>query len=51
MSKTYLGVDVHKRFCVFTEIDAEGNLVREGDSPTTLRKYHSLPVPYHPGCS
>jgi len=30
MSKTYLGVDVHKRFCVFTEIDAEGNLVRRG---------------------
>jgi transposase len=30
MSETYLGVDVHKRICVFTEIDSEGNLLRRG---------------------
>ena len=30
MSKTYLGVDVHKRICVFTEIDSEGNVLRRG---------------------
>jgi len=30
MSKTYLGVDVHKRICVFTEIDSEGNVLRKG---------------------
>lgn len=30
MSKTYVGIDVHKRSCVFTEIDSRGNLVRRG---------------------
>lgn len=30
MSKTYLGVDVHKRHCVFTEIDLKGNVLRRG---------------------
>lgn len=30
MSKTYLGIDVHKRSCVFTEIDPEGNVMRRG---------------------
>jgi transposase len=30
MSKTYLGIDVHKRSCVFTEIDPEGNVLRRG---------------------
>jgi predicted NBD/HSP70 family sugar kinase len=28
MSKTYLGIDVHKRHCVFTEIDLKGNVLR-----------------------
>jgi transposase len=30
MSNTYLGVDVHKRSCVFTAIDSEGNLLKQG---------------------
>jgi transposase len=30
MSKTYLGVDVHKRHCVFTEIDLNGKVLRRG---------------------
>jgi hypothetical protein len=30
MSESYLGIDVHKRFCVFCEIDADGGVVRRG---------------------
>ena len=28
MSKTYVGIDVLKRSCVYTEIDPEGNVLR-----------------------
>ena len=30
MSKSYLGIDIHKRHCVYTHIDAEGNLLKQG---------------------
>ena len=30
MIKAYLGIDVHKRHCVFTEIDLKGNVLRRG---------------------
>lgn len=30
MSKRFIGVDLHKKFCVFTELDAEGNVLRKG---------------------
>jgi len=30
MSARFIGVDLHKRFCVFTELDIEGNILRRG---------------------
>ena len=30
MKKSYLGIDVHKTFCVYTQIDADGNLIKRG---------------------
>jgi len=30
MSKSYVGIDVHKRRCVYTELDARGNIIRRG---------------------
>jgi len=30
MSKNFIGVDLHKRFCVFAELDANGNVIRRG---------------------
>jgi transposase len=30
MSQRFVGIDLHKRFCVFTELDSEGNLVNRG---------------------
>jgi transposase len=30
MSKSYLGIDVHKRYCVYSEIDAKGKVIRRG---------------------
>jgi len=29
MSKSYLGIDVHKKWCVFTEIDSTGKVIRQ----------------------
>ena len=30
MNESFIGVDLHKRFCVFTEIDHAGNVLRRG---------------------
>lgn len=30
MSKSYLGIDVHKHECVFTELDSKGKIIRRG---------------------
>jgi len=30
MSKRYMGIDVHKKLCVFTELDSRGNIVNQG---------------------
>jgi transposase len=30
MSKSFLGIDVHKRYCVYSEIDTRGKLIRRG---------------------
>ena len=30
MSKSFIGVDLHKKNCVFTELDSHGNLIRKG---------------------
>ena len=30
MSKSYSGIDVHKKWCVFTEIDSTGTVIRQG---------------------
>lgn len=38
MSERYLGIDVHKRFCVFCEIDADGETVRRGRFANTFEE-------------
>jgi transposase len=38
MSKSYLGVDVHKKMCVFSEIDSEGKLLNRGKFGNTLEE-------------
>jgi|GEM_PF-5806621 len=30
MLDTYLGIDVHKKLCVYTELDSRGNVVSRG---------------------
>ena len=30
MKKSYLGIDIHKSFCVYTHINADGNLIKRG---------------------
>ena len=30
MTESFIGVDLHKKFCVFTEIDPQGNVLRRG---------------------
>jgi transposase len=30
MSERYLGIDVHKKLCVYTELDSSGNVIRRG---------------------
>jgi hypothetical protein len=30
MAKSFVGIDIHKKLCVYTEIDSEGNLIRQG---------------------
>lgn len=30
MSTSFIGIDVHKRYCVYSEIDAKGNVIRRG---------------------
>jgi len=36
MSKSYLGIDVHKKVCVFTEIDSKGKILHRGKFGNTL---------------
>lgn len=38
MSQSYLGIDVHKRRCVFTEIDSKGKIVRRGKFSNTFEE-------------
>ena len=38
MSKSYLGIDVHKKVCVFTEIDSKGKIVSRGKFSNTLEE-------------
>jgi len=38
MSERFIGVDLHKRFCVFTELDSEGNLMRRGRFGNNIRE-------------
>lgn len=30
MNESFIGVDLHKKFCVFTELDSQGNVIRRG---------------------
>ena len=38
MSKRYVGIDVHKKLCVFTELDSKGNIVRQGSFGNNLQE-------------
>jgi transposase len=38
MSKCYLGIDVHKKVCVFTEIDSGGKILHRGKFGNTLEE-------------
>jgi transposase len=38
MSKSYLGIDVHKKVCVFSEIDSEGKILHRGKFSNTLEE-------------
>ena len=38
MSKSYLGIDVHKRWCVFTEIDSTGKVIRQSRFRNTFEE-------------
>lgn len=38
MSKHYVGIDVHKKLCVYTELDAGGNIVRQGSFGNNLQE-------------
>jgi hypothetical protein len=44
MSTSFIGIDVHKRNCVFSEIDARGKVIRGGDLATMRQRYRILPV-------
>ena len=38
MSKSYLGIDVHKKWCVFTEIDSTGKVIRQSRFGNTIEE-------------
>ena len=38
MSESYLGIDVHKKWCVFTEIDSKGKVLRRGRFGNTFEE-------------
>jgi hypothetical protein len=38
MSESYLGIDIHKKWCVYTEIDSKGKVVRQGRFGNTLEE-------------
>jgi len=38
MSKSYLGIDVHKKWCVFTELDSTGKVIRQSRFGNTLEE-------------
>jgi transposase len=38
MSKSYLGIDVHKKWCVYTEIDSTGKVVRQSRFGNTFEE-------------
>lgn len=38
MKESYMGIDVHKKWCVFTEIDSTGKLLRQGRFGNTFEE-------------
>ena len=38
MSKSYLGIDIHKKRCVYTEIDSVGKIIRQGQFGNTFEE-------------
>lgn len=38
MSKSYLGIDVHKKWCVYTEIDSTGKVIRQSRFGNTFEE-------------
>ena len=38
MSQNYLGIDVHKKWCVFTQIDSTGKVMRQSRFRNTLEE-------------
>jgi transposase len=38
MKNSYVGIDVHKKWCVFTEIDSTGKLLRQGRCGNTFEE-------------
>jgi len=50
MLKSYLGIDVHKKWCVYTEIDSTGKVIRQSRFGNTieevcpLRRFQPSPV-------
>lgn len=48
MSKSYLGIDVHKKVCVFTEIDSKGKVVSRGKFNNTLEEVSNFAATLSP---
>lgn len=38
MSSRFMGVDIHKRFCVFTELDSKGNVIKRGKFGNNIKE-------------
>jgi hypothetical protein len=44
MSRRFVGADRHKRFCISTELDAEGKAIKKGGLAITLKRFPILPA-------
>ena len=42
MSENYLGIDVHKKWCVYTEIDSTGKVIRQSRFGNNLEEVSNL---------
>ena len=42
MSRKFVGVDLHKRTCYFTELDSEGNVLRRGEFGNNIEEVSSF---------